>query len=212
MLLQGPNINKYNKHLEQYKLTISQLIVQNVVKRTRKKSCSSYSDKARESPLSTYVGMMIHAKTRKKGVIEKLYDLGISIPYNRVLELSTSLGSTVLKQFQEDGVVCPRALKKDIFTTAALDNLDHDPTSSTSQSSFHGTGISLFQQSIEQTEDVEENLSLEKPQKLIALPLSYSEVTPISFFKQQPQSRDYSKVQDCVNKDICNYSLSGEIR
>ena len=104
MLLQGPNINENNKYLEQYKLTISQLIVQNAVKRTRKKSSSSYFDKSKESPLSTYVGMMIHAKTRKKGVIEKLYDLGISIPYNRVLELSTSLGTTVLKQFQEDGV------------------------------------------------------------------------------------------------------------
>ena len=27
----------------------------------------------------------------------------------------------------------------------ALDNLDHNPTATTSQGSFHGTGISLFQ-------------------------------------------------------------------
>ena len=27
----------------------------------------------------------------------------------------------------------------------ALDNLDHNPSSTTSQSSFHGTGISMFQ-------------------------------------------------------------------
>ena len=32
-----------------------------------------------------------------------------------------------------------------LFTVGALDNLDHNPSSTTSQSSFHGTGISLFQ-------------------------------------------------------------------
>ena len=32
-----------------------------------------------------------------------------------------------------------------LFTTAAVDNIDHNPTSRTAQDSFHGTGISLFQ-------------------------------------------------------------------
>ena len=43
------------------------------------------------------------------------------------------------------GVVCPPQLKKDIFTTAACDNIDHYPTSTTPTGSFHGTAISLIQ-------------------------------------------------------------------
>jgi hypothetical protein len=31
------------------------------------------------------------------------------------------------------------------FTIGTLDKLDHNPTSTTAQSSFHGTGIILFQ-------------------------------------------------------------------
>ncbi|VDH98295.1 Hypothetical predicted protein [Mytilus galloprovincialis] len=32
-----------------------------------------------------------------------------------------------------------------VFTTAAVDNIDPNPSSTTSRSSFHGTGISIFQ-------------------------------------------------------------------
>lgn len=36
-------------------------------------------------------------------------------------------------------------LRKGIFSVGALHNLDHNPSSTTSVSSFHGTGISIFQ-------------------------------------------------------------------
>ena len=32
-----------------------------------------------------------------------------------------------------------------VFTTAAVDNIDHNPSSTTAKESFHGTAISLFQ-------------------------------------------------------------------
>ena len=32
-----------------------------------------------------------------------------------------------------------------IFTTSAVDNIDHNPSATTAMSSFHGTGILLFQ-------------------------------------------------------------------
>ncbi|VDI47352.1 Hypothetical predicted protein, partial [Mytilus galloprovincialis] len=35
--------------------------------------------------------------------------------------------------------------KKGLFTTAAVDNIDHNPSSTTAKTSFHGTGISIFQ-------------------------------------------------------------------
>ena len=46
-----------------------------------------------------------------------------------------------------DKVVCCPSLKADAFTTAAIDNIDHNPSSSTATSSFHGKAISPFQHS-----------------------------------------------------------------
>ena len=66
MILQGTNIIKNKKYLEQANLTISQLIGQNIVKRTRDSTTTNYFCKAKESPLGVYLGMMVHAKTRKK--------------------------------------------------------------------------------------------------------------------------------------------------
>ena len=36
-------------------------------------------------------------------------------------------------------------MKKNLFTTTAVDNIDHNPSSSIASDSFHGTGISLLQ-------------------------------------------------------------------
>ena len=54
-------------------------------------------------------------------------------------------GTAVCNRFQQDGVVCPLNLNSGLFTVGALDNIDYNPSSTTAQGSFHGTGISLFQ-------------------------------------------------------------------
>ena len=61
------------------------------------------------------------------------------------MELSTSLGNSVLSHYEELQIVCPPSLEQDIFTTAALDNLDQNYGSTTAEGSFHGTGVSLVQ-------------------------------------------------------------------
>ena len=74
-----------------------------------------------------------------------LNNLGLSISYNRDLELENMLATAVCKQFEDEGVVCPAKLQKGLFVVGALDNLDYNPSSTTAQDSFHGTGISVFQ-------------------------------------------------------------------
>ncbi len=39
----------------------------------------------------------------------------------------------------------PPKLRHGLFTTGAVDNIDHYPSSATAKDSFHGTGISLIQ-------------------------------------------------------------------
>jgi len=52
-----------------------------------------------------------------------LHENGISVSYDRVLEISAQLGEAVVEQYVEDGVVCPPVLKNHVFTTSAVDNI-----------------------------------------------------------------------------------------
>ena len=71
--------------------------------------------------------------------------MGISVSYDRIMDIEDWITTFPCERFIEDGVVTPAYLRKGLFTVGALDNLDHNPSSTTSQTSFHGTGISLFQ-------------------------------------------------------------------
>ena len=64
--------------------------------------------------------------------------------YDRLMEIEDWLATAVAKRFEEDGFVSPVCLKKGLFSVGALDNLDHNPSSTTVTSSFQGTGISVF--------------------------------------------------------------------
>ena len=61
------------------------------------------------------------------------------------MELEDLITTSVCERFEGDGVVSPACLRKGLLTDGALDNLDHNPSSTTAVTSFHGTGISLFQ-------------------------------------------------------------------
>ena len=73
-----------------------------------------------------------------------------------------------------------------MFTVGAIDNLDHDPSSTTAQGSFHGTGISLFQfpkqdSGVSQPAVQRINLcSARSASTDITLPDTYSSVPPVS--------------------------------
>ena len=41
--------------------------------------------------------------------------------------------------------MCPDNLQKGLFTIGALDNIDHNPSSTSAQGSLHGTAISIIQ-------------------------------------------------------------------
>ncbi len=53
--------------------------------------------------------------------------------------------TAICERFEENKFVAPACLRKGLFTMGALDNLDHNPSSTISLNSFHGIGISLFQ-------------------------------------------------------------------
>ena len=106
MLLNGSNIAQRSANESQATLTISQLVVFN----SKKKSSSTSSNRQsleREPPLPLFVGLSIYAYTSSKKIINQLYQLGISVSYDRVDDLMNGLGAAVCNRFQQDGVVCP---------------------------------------------------------------------------------------------------------
>lgn len=145
LILSGPNLKDQDKKESQACLTISQLIFFNVKKRSSDSPAKPRHTLAREPPLPLYIGLNIHQLTRSKKIVQQLYKMGICISYDRVIEIEDEIATSICERFTEEGVVAPACLRKGLFTVSALDNLDHNPSATTSVSSFHGTGISLFQ-------------------------------------------------------------------
>ena len=161
MILEGSSIKNQasGRGSSQAALTIAQLIKFNCVKSRRQNSSFLRHQNSMETPLPLYIGAMIHTRTRKKGLVDRLFDLGISVSYDRVLNVSADLGNLLSNQFEATGIVCPASLRKNVFTTMAVDNIDHNPSSATAADSFHGTAISVVQH----PSTVGEGTELEKP-------------------------------------------------
>jgi len=126
-------------------LAIAQILQYNCYARYKEGATTHRHLKDHETPFPVYIGMSIYAKTRKKKLVEMLHGHGLSILYDRVLEICAQLGDAAVNKYVEDHVVCPRGLRTGLFTTAAMDNIDHNPTATTATTSFHGTSISVFQ-------------------------------------------------------------------
>lgn len=81
---------------------------------TEKKMFRVYATLWRETPFPLYVGLMIHAVTNKKKIIDKSCRLGLSVPYNRVQEVSATVTNVLHTKYMEDGVhppkLCPNVL------------------------------------------------------------------------------------------------------
>ena len=73
-------------------------------------------------PLPIYIGMNVHALTRSKKLIQQLYQMGISISYDRIMEIEDWIATSACERFAEDGVVSPACIRKRLFTVGALDN------------------------------------------------------------------------------------------
>jgi hypothetical protein len=105
------------------------------------------------------------------------------------LKFLHSLGRAVVR-FVSEGVAYPPKLRQGVFTTAAVDNVDHNPSSTTSKSSFHGTGISIFQHHTDDNDGVERDAMIFKTDKpttnqISELPDEYTNMKPASL-KSKP--------------------------
>ena len=138
---------KVSNSTEDMAVKLAQLIKFNAVKGPRRNNASEKKchSKQNEPPLPKLIGLSIHSQTRKKGIVEFISSQGLSVSYNRVVEIEDDITKQRSFHYNLQGVVFPPTLKDGLFTVAAIDNINHDPSSSTSQTSFHGTSIYISQ-------------------------------------------------------------------
>jgi len=78
--------------------------------------------------------MKVYGETRSKKLVDLLYELGLCISYDRLNTILTQKGIEVCSFYEKEGVVCPPKLVRGVFSTAAVDNLDHNTSSTTASS------------------------------------------------------------------------------
>ncbi|XP_045131595.1 uncharacterized protein LOC123516404 [Portunus trituberculatus] len=193
MIHEGPSIKSQSGSsgnvFSQATLSVAQLLQYNSSVRRGSESSGVRHNKARETPLAIYVGATIHEKTRKRQLVDKMFKLGLSISYDRVMEISTGQGNRACKQYEQEKTVCPRNLRLGLNTKGAIDNIDHNPSSTTAMDSFHGTGISLFQQVTESNPGTVRPdfcpLEVSTSKKVSELPDCYTSVPPVMYKRKE---------------------------
>ena len=109
---------------------------------------------------------------------------GISISYNRLLDIKRDLANRTLDQYECDRVSIPCNLKKNIFTITAKDNIDHNARSTTATKHYHGTSFSIFQfpfvafpgDVIPYPDELPTTTKSRNSKKVDSFPLSYTEI------------------------------------
>ena len=71
--------------------------------------------------------------------------MGICVSYARVMEVRKCLAKAVSKRWSDDGVVVPVNVKRGLFVTGSVDNMDES-----GRHEFHGTAMTLTAHATEQ--------------------------------------------------------------
>ena len=83
---------------------IAQLLHYNCFSWYKEGAAAHRHSKDSETPFPVYIGMSVFTKTRKRSLVEMLHKHGMSISYDRVLEISAQLGDATVSKYVEEGV------------------------------------------------------------------------------------------------------------
>ena len=162
-------------------LTVAQLITYHA-KINRSKSKKQRHKKCQETPVMIYTGLKLFFLTRSRMLIDSLFKTGVSVSYDRVLEITKNMYHNLHKSYTEYGCFFPRLLKKYLFSVWLKDNVDVNPKANFVKSSYHGTSSSMIQ-FVTDTEkgepfphnEFKDNIT-SKSKKLMPLPPEYTTV------------------------------------
>lgn len=106
-------------------------------------------------------------------------------------------------------MVCPSKLRRELFTTAAVDNIDHNTSSTSSQSSFHGTAISLVQHPSDTENGTTRVVDTFDPKNcssktITELPACYRDIAPMAFPNKELKAPALSQQSLESSDSTCN--------
>lgn len=113
--------------------------------RKKQKGKTRRHDANKETPVPVYVATKVYGATTSKQLIDTMFQLGLSISYDRLHTILHTRAIKACLQYKKDKVVCPLEFELNTFTTGAVDNLDHNTSSMSAKKAFHNTVISLMQ-------------------------------------------------------------------
>ncbi|KAK4305062.1 hypothetical protein Pmani_023027 [Petrolisthes manimaculis] len=123
MLLYGANITEQLLMTKtQALLSICQLLLYNSSYRSEKQTQTSQV-KSCEPVLPLYLGILLHKNTQKRDLVKKFFDLGLSVSYDRVLEISTEKRAKICSYYEKLNSLQVPQLKKSKFVTSALKSI-----------------------------------------------------------------------------------------
>lgn len=148
MIFFGPTLKAQAQDLndeefDQIVTSMSELLTFHSFKRVRGHSRRHTRDQ--ETPTPVYVATKLYGETRKKELIDLTFKLGLSISYDRLQTMLDEAAADASKLYLQEELVCPADLRRNVFTTGAADNFDHNTSSTTSKQSLHGTVVTIMQ-------------------------------------------------------------------
>ena len=153
MFLEGRNVTHFTS---QNVLTCAQLLLYHFKPRTKYLTRPTENDKVkpnsetichskmRETSVVIYNSIKIYATVRSENLINKLYSLGLCMPFKRVLEIGKNMAEYDLKQFDIDKVFIPKHAYKNVFTVLAKYNIDLNASPTTVTNHYHGTSMTML--------------------------------------------------------------------
>ena len=197
----GKSAEMPSQKLSRISTNIAQLIRFNSIKQQRRGEVKQFRHSQKnEPPLPVSIALMVHVKTRKKALVNQLASEGLCISYERVKSIEKRVLNQLCTTYQREQIVCPPKLQHGVFTSSAIDNIDHNLTSVTATSSFHGTSISIFQHPEAPVELQPMKLTSLPPTRVqrLQLPAGYTNIKPTKGGKPEPP------VSKTINRDLAS--------
>ena len=145
---------------------------------------------------------MIYHKTRNKTLVNSLASEGWCITYKRVKSIQLGINNKLCSIYHEKGLASSPNLRTGIFTTSAIDNIDHNTSSNTSTSSFHGTSITIFQHPETNVAKHSFRFDLQNTSSMserATLPTSFTDDLPFRGGKPEPLSKPPQDRINCLS-------------
>ena len=101
-------------------------------------------DWSKEILFPIYVAIKNYSHSCLLTMINWLYFCaGISLSYNRLLDITRDLANRILHQYERGGVFIPCSIKKNIFTIIVKDNIDQDAKSTPATKHYLCLSVSI---------------------------------------------------------------------